>query len=329
MRKMPAVAAAAAVDSKFECYVCGGNHMARDCRNCWQCGSASHMAAECDKYSKMYHEIMTAHADCRSLTVAAAIAFDEGKIDDVASALAEMNTILTKTDDVVFDLFGPGPRCARCDDDEAAEWAFAERTIPAPWVIAGAEDAKAPPGAAEDPDGTVSQRAAFHDMHRPESRSLDIFEPPTPHTVPFSAQALCARIQKVGLSPPGAAACICNSSRSSCDCGARARAVCTRGTGGGGDGDAHVTQDEALLHEPEQCGGVARRAWVLARPQGTLRSGSDSGCTATRRVDHFIGALRLGELVCGAGAGGGGRSGDSGVSGFGAALVPHVVESDL
>ena len=200
---MPAVAAAAAVDSKIECYVCGGNHMARDCRNCWQCGSASHMAAECDKYSKMYHEIMTAHADCRSLTVAAAIAFDEGKHDDAASALAEMNTILTKTDDVVFDLFGPGPRCARCDDDEAAEWAFAERTIPAPWVIAGAEDAKAPPGAAEDPDGTVSQRAAFHDMHRPESRSLDIFEPPTPHTVPFPAQALGARIQKVGLSPPG------------------------------------------------------------------------------------------------------------------------------
>ena len=112
------------------CYKCQGAHIGRDCPACWQCGSASHHYAECDVYHATALSIINIHNTCRTLAQSAARFLHS----DAAEHIQELQRELDTADELVCDLFGPGPRCVKCEQDEMAEWEMPETAaIPAPW----------------------------------------------------------------------------------------------------------------------------------------------------------------------------------------------------
>ena len=100
------------------CYKCQGAHFARDCPACWQCGSASHHHAECDAYHATARFIINIHNTCRTLAQSAARFLHS----EAAEHIQELQRELGTADELVCDLFGPGPRCVKCEQDEMAEW---------------------------------------------------------------------------------------------------------------------------------------------------------------------------------------------------------------
>lgn len=121
--------------AEMRCYICGGNHFQRDCECCWQCGSPHHKRSECTEHQLVRDMLLECHGEIRSQLMQPTSA-----TIDIAKLLELLNT----SDDMVDQLFGPAPRCFKCDeqpgddDDDLGEWP------------AAAPEAEAPEGAAQE-----------------------------------------------------------------------------------------------------------------------------------------------------------------------------------